>query len=300
MPLAEIRHRVVVMSGVLLAASLIVYLAVHGSAYYRLPLDQRPFSPLHSQLRSSGTIGLKLGILGACMFCFLALYPLRKRWQWLSRIGVTRRWLNVHILFGVSTPLIVTFHTSFRWHGVAGLAYWTMISVALSGFIGRYVYAKIPRSLNSAQLTADELQARNDQLARELAAQKFFTEADFAPLFALPPVQEIRSAGFLQALFILIASDLRRPLHIGRLRRRTLRPAQRLTTLGGLLPSSDARLETIIRNVRQQSRLRFMTAFLHRTERIFHWWHVIHRPFSISFAALILIHISVALSVGFN
>ena len=40
-------------------------------------------------------------------------------------------------------------------------------------------------------------------------------------------------------------------------------------------------------------------AFLSRTARIFHLWHVVHRPFSISFVALILVHICVALSVGF-
>jgi hypothetical protein len=51
--------------------------------------------------------------------------------------------------------------------------------------------------------------------------------------------------------------------------------------------------------VRRQSRLCAAVAFLDRTERVFHLWHVIHRPFSISFLALILVHIGVALSVGF-
>ena len=40
-------------------------------------------------------------------------------------------------------------------------------------------------------------------------------------------------------------------------------------------------------------------AFLDRTERLFHLWHVIHRPFSISFVLLIAVHIGVAVSVGF-
>ena len=154
---AEIVHRTVVWIAIVAATLFIGYLAVTGAAYYSLNLEERPFSPLHQQLRSSGTIGLKLGLLGSAMFGVLFLYPLRKRVRWLSRIGVTRRWLRLHVLFGIVTPLVVTFHTAFRFHGLAGIAYWTMIAVALSGFVGRYVYAKIPRSLNSVTLTLDEL-----------------------------------------------------------------------------------------------------------------------------------------------
>ena len=38
-----------------------------------------------------------------------------------------------------------------RWDGgMAGVAFWIMTAVALSGVVGRYLYAQIPRSLNAA------------------------------------------------------------------------------------------------------------------------------------------------------
>ena len=85
-----------------------------------------------------------------------------------------------------------------------------------------------------------------------------------------------------------------------RLRRRVLSRRQLATTLGGLLPSHDVQIESIVANIRRQSRLRSGMAFLDRMERVFHLWHVIHRPFSLSFVILVFIHIGVVLSVGLN
>ena len=103
-PRGDLVHRILLGLGVLAAASLVVYMAVYGVSYYRLSLEERPLSPLHAQLRSSGTIGLKLGILSLGMFCILFLYPLRKRWKWLARIGKTRNWLDVHVVMGTAAP----------------------------------------------------------------------------------------------------------------------------------------------------------------------------------------------------
>ena len=62
-------HRARVTLAALAAASVIVFLSVHGYSYYSASIEDRPFSPLHGELRSSGAIGLKLGILGVCLFC---------------------------------------------------------------------------------------------------------------------------------------------------------------------------------------------------------------------------------------
>ena len=292
-------HRLLLGMAMAVAAAVILILAVRGFPYYSLKLEERPFSPLHSQLRSSGTIGLRLGMVSLGMFGILFLYPLRKRWRWLSTIGSTRRWLNFHILFGITTPCIVTFHTSFRFHGLAGLAYWTMIAVALSGFVGRYVYAKIPRSLNSVALTMSDLESQTIALARRLQEQAVFRPEDMAPLLDIPDPKTIRSMGWMRTLGVMLRMDIARVLHLAHLRRRVLNTRQRIATFGGLLPSHDRDVEAIVSLVYRQSRLRAAAAFLDRTERIFHLWHVVHRPFSISFVALIAVHIGVALSVGF-
>jgi hypothetical protein len=281
------------------AVSLILFLGAYGLDYYSLPIEDRPFSPLHAQLRSSGLIGLRLGILSAGLFVCLFLYPLRKRWRWLAGKGSTRRWLNFHILLGLSTPFVVTFHTAFKFRGLAGLAYWTMISVALSGLVGRYVYAKIPRSMSAVRLTMGELEAQTAALAAGAGTSAYLREEDLAALLRVPTSREIRDMNLLHALWTMARTDLSRPFALSRLRRRELSGSERILTLGGLRPSHNVELETVLSNVQKQARLTTAMAFLDRTERVFHLWHVIHRPFSISFVALIAVHIGVALSVGF-
>ncbi|MDE3198495.1 MAG: hypothetical protein KGN84_19255 [Acidobacteriota bacterium] len=280
-------------AAVVAAVILFSGLTVLGFPYYRLGLEDRPLSPLHPWFRSSGLIGLKLGFTGVFLFFILFLYPLRKRWRWLSGIGSTRRWLNAHALVGITAPIVITFHSAFRYHGLAGLAYWIMVSVAASGFVGRYLYAKIPRKLNSVKLTDAELQD-------ELTALDEGGElpAEMKNLLALPSVAEIRRMALPRALWMLLKADVARPFQVSRLRRRALGGRNSFSTLGGLCASRDPAVEAVVRRARQLSRLRIAAAFLQRTERVFHLWHVIHRPFSLTFVVLVIIHVGVALSLG--
>ncbi len=88
--------------------------------------------------------------------------------------------------------------------------------------------------------------------------------------------------------------DIARPFQVSRLRRRSLSTAGIVLTLGGLLPSRQRDLESVIKAVRNQSWLSAKMLFLKRIHEVFHLWHVVHRPFSYSFAVLVVAHIAVA------
>ena len=281
------------------SATLIGALGVYGFSYYTLSLEDRPLSALHAALRPSGTIGLRLGMLGLGLFFILFLYPLRKRVKWLAGIGKTRHWLDFHVLAGISAPILITYHASFKFAGLAGIAYWIMIAVALSGFAGRYIYAQIPRSLNTAQLSLGELQNQSAELAAQIERQNIFRLDDLAPLLQVPSPAEVRAMPFAAVLWTMLKMDLRRPILVSRLRRRVLKGFERVTTLGGLFASRHEELEDIVSRVREQSWLRAKMVFLDRVQSIFHLWHVIHRPFSYSFVALVTVHIAVVLLLGY-
>jgi len=295
----ESGHKVRLWLAWLMAVGVIASLAAYGFEYYGLSMEERPLSPLHPILRPSGTIGLRLGMLGLAMYCVLFLYPIRKHWRWLGSIGKTKHWLDFHVLVGITTPILVTFHSSFKLQGLVGVAYWIMISVALSGFVGRYLYAQIPRSLNAAQLTMSEIHTQTEVLAERLSQQKLFRAGELAPLLAVPLPSEVRAMSLGAVLWTLIRLDLTRPFRVSRLRRRVIQGSEWITTLGGLLSSGHQELEEIVSNLRSQSWLRTKTAFLDRTRQVFHLWHVVHRPFSYSFAALVLIHVAVVISLGY-
>ena len=51
--------------------------------------------------------------------------------------------------------------------------------------------------------------------------------------------------------------------------------------------------------MRKNIQLSKRVLFLDQTQRVFHLWHVIHRPFSYAFAILAIIHIVVVSGLGF-
>jgi hypothetical protein len=73
----------------------------------------------------------------------------------------------------------------------------------------------------------------------------------------------------------------------------------RIRTFWGLLPSNQANLEKVIDLARQRSWMATKLSFMAKTQQVFHLWHVVHRPFSISFAILAIVHICVALTMGY-
>ena len=67
-----------------LAVAVVIAIAAYGLDYYTLSTMERPFSPKHALLRPSGSIGIKLGMLGVGMFMIIYLYYFRKSWKWLN------------------------------------------------------------------------------------------------------------------------------------------------------------------------------------------------------------------------
>lgn len=296
----EVGHRFRVTIVASAAAIFLLSIAIYGASYYILPLDQRPYSDKHALLRPSGTIGLKLGILGTILFFIIFLYALRKVIPWLGRIGTARHWMDFHVIAGVSAPVVIAFHASFKFQGIAGVAFWIMLAVALSGVVGRYLYAQIPRSLNAAEMSLGELHAGEQALAEFLLVQSVFTEEQLRRALNLISPDRAKRMGPLGAIVRLMLLDLGMPIRMARLRRSAGGASVGFGSLGGLLTSGNPEVEEIISIVRQKAALTKRVLFLDQTRRVFHLWHVIHRPFSYAFALLAVLHIVVVMGLGFG
>jgi len=292
------RHQLRLLAAGILLGAFLISIAIYGLDYYLLDSARRPFSPKHSLLRPSGAIGLRLGQLGFLLFLGLYLYPIRKRWPWLAKQGNTRHWLDVHVLLGLAAPLVIAFHSSFKFRGIAGVAFWIMFAVALSGVVGRYLFAQIPRSLTAAELSLKEMQELRAASTQRLTAQKQFSPRELEAMLHLPDETAVRRGAVLWVLGMMLALDVRRKFHIAALRRRALDARGRLHSLNGLLPSHCAELENVIRAAREHASLSKRILFLSRSQQVFHLWHVVHRPFSYSFSVLAALHIVVVMLFG--
>ncbi len=296
----ERRHRLVVSTGYVLAVLLNLALAIYGLDYYALDAAQRPFSPKYDILRPGGTLGIKLGFLGLLLFLAIFLYPIRKHWSWLARQGNSKHWLDIHVLMGLTAPFIIAFHSSFKFRGIAGMAFWIMAAVALSGLIGRYLYGQIPRKVTAVELSLKESRELQEQLTQRLANQRLLSARDLEPVFRLPDPRRVQSYSTVGMLAHMVALDLARPFRIARLRRRTLGAGGTLMSLGGLFHTRNQELEQVIEAAREQAALSKRLLFLSRSQQIFHLWHVVHKPFSYSFAVLAVLHITVVLLLGYR
>src|SRR5580704_15374619 len=299
-PDSERLHRLYLRVAYLITGLLLAGMLVYGLDYYWLSAAHRALSPKHPYLKPSGTVGLHLGMIGFFMFLLIYLYPLRKRWAWLGRQGSSRHWLDFHVLLGLAAPVVVTFHSAFKFSGIAGVAYWIMIVVSLSGVVGRYIYAQIPRSLNFAELSLKEAQEQSVALAAQLQTLGILTPRDIASLVRLPDLQQAERMSLLGALMKMLLFDVVFPFRVWRLRQKMLWSHSRsIFAIAGFRRSQNLSLERAIRLAREQTLVSKKILFLSKSQKMFQLWHVIHRPFSYSFALLASIHVILMLMLGY-
>jgi hypothetical protein len=158
---------------------------------------------------------------------------------------------------------------------------------------------RFPRRLNAAELTLQEMHSMAAELAEELKNQSLLSAEELEPLLAVPSKQDVERLSVPSALLLMFMCDLKRPFHAARVRRRAVAGLGRIRTFWGLLPSNQANLEKVIDLARQRSWMATKLSFMAKTQQVFHLWHVVHRPFSISFAILAIVHICVALTMGY-
>ena len=105
--------------------------------------------------------GYWIGVVGALMMLMLFSYPVRKYLGLARTWGPVRVWLWVHMVLGVGGPALILLHSNFEVRSLnAGVAFYCMVAVALSGVAGRFLYARINRGLWREKVGLEELQRR--------------------------------------------------------------------------------------------------------------------------------------------
>jgi hypothetical protein len=136
---------------------------------------------------SGGTIvGYILGGLAVALILFLMGYGIRRR-SFFARAGTTKRWLSLHIYFGLSAPLLATLHTGFHFgFNVHTLAYVLLWLVAASGGWGVYAYARYPQLMarERGAVAREVLLTRLAEVDRETLSLAADCEAEVRDLIA--------------------------------------------------------------------------------------------------------------------
>jgi hypothetical protein len=266
-------------------------ICVGGWSYYAAPMAARVRSPLHQWLKPSGYIGQSAGILALAIFIFLWLYPVRKKFRWLAFTGTIARWLDVHVLAALGLPLLVAIHAAWRFTGLIGLGFWSMMVVWASGLAGRYIYARIPRSKLGVELTIEEIGARRKELLEEIARASGLAPDLIAATLAAGQAPVARR-GLWGTLWRMVADDLAR--------RRAARRLRHLWAARGFHRRKNDRqmLQAMLRLARREMALAQQARMLDATHDVFRYWHVLHRPVAIAALLAVLIHVAVVVALG--
>lgn len=267
----------------LAAFTVVAWTLDEGGSFYLTPLAERAHHEGYWRFKPGGTVGRELGGVGSAMMLVLLLYSVRKRVTGLRNWGPVSRWLDIHIFLGVMGPVFVVLHSSFKVQGLVALSFWSMVAVALSGVLGRYLYLQIPRTRAGDELSLAELQQQDAALSARLGgALAPDLRARLDHLTAASPRR-----GLLRSLGALLVADLslRHRLRQFRVECRTLSPAQ---------------LREMLSLARQQAVVRRRIVFWDALHRLFHHWHVVHKPFAIVMYVFMAVHVVVASMTGYG
>ena len=281
-------HQLIIL-GLVLVTALVIFAALRfGGGYYWAALAERTQHALHKMFKPSGLIGQGFGVIGG-LFCVLTLlYPMRKRWRWLENLGAQRNWFLYHIYFGIAGPLFATLHTTFKFGGLASICYWSMMLVMASGFVGRFLFAQLPRNKRGLALSLQEITAEIKSIQRALENAGLSEEE--MNLLVNTSGKKLKDEGRAKP-------GWRQILRLWTTRRRHLRMWKQRLQEHDFTPTS---IHNILSLLSRKMFLEGSLATLALTTRAFSHWHSLHLPFTYLMFLTLLIHASLAIFLGYT
>jgi hypothetical protein len=234
------------------------------------------FAPLTHYLTPRSGAGYALGIVGGSLMVALLVYPLRKRIRSLAFLGSNKAWFRIHMVLGVAGPICIVYHCCYRLGATnSNVALLSMLIVAGSGLIGRYLYTRIHHGLYGHKVSLAELRTEAERLKQQsegigrvlpdFTAHLDRTESRISRGLWLVP-----KAVSAAALYHVGRAHMRRYVQ------RTLRSAA--ASSRPIAWHRDALTLTVDRYADSRLMAARRVAEFDSCERLFGLWHVLHVP----------------------
>lgn len=251
------------------------YFSWVGYTYYELPIEERFYHPQYDWFKASGIYGHGLGIFGTLLILVgVVLYITAKKYGYLERVIRLKYLLEFHIFLCTLGPIMILFHTTFKFGGVVSVAFWSMVLVVLSGVVGRYIYLQIPRTISGRELSLKEIDE-----ARVGALSNITSQVSEEVLARIKSYDLQRGwSGWLQ-----------RRKHLSEVK--VLLKKEQLSA--GIIAST-------VRSLKDEMKLHLRIKRLAMMQRLFKYWHVAHRPFAIIMLVIVTVHVVVTMGLGYT
>lgn len=269
----------------LLAIGLATAVAIWGQDYYRLAPAERPFHAYHDLLRPSGRAGLAFGIVATALFVLNLGYLIRKRLISIRWLGPLRLWMSFHVVTGIVGGALILLHAAFAPSSALGVLALVALAVTIaSGVVGRYIYAKVPRSLEGRELELGQVREQLHACRHQLEDTGVNTD------WLRPQVQpEGRGhpRSVLGRFVAVLGGDRRSRQDYQRLRRAILASPDLCASASHILPLARAFCR------HQHWLMRY-----HELRSLLASWRFFHRWLAIVMLAVVAFHIGLAVRFG--
>ena len=283
-------HLIYVGSFFVVGTLVLILLAFNGYQYYSLPIEERFFNDAHNVLKPSGALGHGFGIIGTLMMIFgVAIYMIRKRTPKILGFGYLKHWLEFHIFLCTVGPILVLYHTAFKFGGIVSVSFWSMVLVVLSGFVGRFIYIQIPRTIEGKEIDIKDLISMREDLMDKMKLEMLFDVRLIKELDDLASPGRYKNLGALET-FGLYIKDF---FHIRSFQ-------SRLNKNLAIAGFSKIKRKEIKNKAQAEIILSRRLGMLRTMQNLFRYWHVAHLPFAIAMFVIMIIHVIVTITFGYK
>ena len=237
-------------------------------------------------LSAENGAGYILGIVGGSLMLILILYPISKRTALLKRLLPMRFWFGMHMLFGIIGPAMILFHSNFHIGSMnSTIALISMLLVAGSGLIGRYIYTKVHHGLYGKRISLEGLKQELETKHTELLRIYKLDENLNNRLTKMENRLLQNYTGVMTSILhvILLAIDGRLLKH--RIMRLLKSSIKNNTSLA--VPDIKITRKFINRYTVALRKIAVLRIF----ERLFSFWHILHLPLFIMMIITAVVHI---------
>jgi hypothetical protein len=248
---------------------------VIGSIYSYVVLAASSIPP------AKDLFGHTIGIIGFILMIMTEiLYSLRKRTR-SANWGKMATWLKFHIYTGLVGPFMVLLHSSWKFNGLAGIVMLLTVLIVISGFIGRYIYTAVPRTLDGVEFEAQVLQSQIAQVEAGMknwvSSQSNETRQAGLRMVSVPDYDTNGVFSIFGRIFTDLAFRVRAWSEL-----RSYKAAQRI------------QLRQFEQLVRQRRALNRQISSVATARKLLSLWHTIHIPIGIALFTTATIHVIAA------
>ncbi len=279
-------HRIYISTLASIVMLTTISLFIMGISYYNTPLTERFYHSEHDLYKPSGLIGHGLGIIGTLLIVIgVFSYMARKRYRFLSRFGRLKYWLEFHIFLCILGPIMILYHTAFKFGGIVSISFWSMVVVVASGVIGRYIYLQIPRSMEGRELSLNEVREMKSNLNVRIKHQFKLDEKSYNAILEYTSINSQDQNG--DENIRMIRRNKEGKISIRRLKK-TLRKFR----------LSESSIRGIVKLIKNEISLNKKLQRLQSMQRLFKYWHIVHLPFALIMLVIMIIHVGITLAFG--